>query len=72
MGSLNLLLADLRRNGIKTKIRPLSTGRTIGGIPFTRGSLAHFLRNCFYVGEVKYKGDVFQGEQTAILDRKLF
>jgi site-specific DNA recombinase len=72
MGSLNLLLADLRRNGVKTKIRPLSTGRTIGGIPFTRGSLAHFLRNCFYVGEVKYKGEVFQGVQTAILDRKLF
>jgi len=72
MGSLNLLLEDLRRNGVKTKIRPLSTGRTIGGIPFTRGSLAHFLRNCFYVGEVKYKGEVFQGEQMAILDRKLF
>jgi site-specific DNA recombinase len=72
MGSLNLLLADLRRNGVKTKIRPLSTGRTIGGIPFTRGSLAHFLRNCFYIGEVKYKGEVFRGEQTAILDRKLF
>jgi site-specific DNA recombinase len=72
MGNLNLLLADLRRNGVKTKIRPLSTGRTIGGIPFTRGSLAYFLRNCFYIGEVKYKGEVFQGEQTAILDRKLF
>jgi site-specific DNA recombinase len=72
MGSLNLLLADLRMSGIKTKIRPLSTGRTIGGIPFTRGSLAQFLRNCFYVGEVKYKGEVFQGEQTAILERKLF
>ena len=72
LGSLNLLLADLRRSGIKTKVRPLSTGRTIGGIPFTRGSLAYFLRNCFYIGEVKYQGEVFQGEQTAILDRKLF
>src|ERR1700726_3385295 len=28
LGSLNLLLADLHKNGIKTKIRPLSTGRT--------------------------------------------
>ena len=72
LGSLNLLLADLRKAGIKTKVRPLSTGRTIGGIPFTRGSLAYFLRNRFYIGEVKYKGEVFEGEQTAILDRKLF
>ncbi len=45
LGSLNLLLADLRASGIKTKVRPLSDGRTIGGIPFTRGSLAAFLRN---------------------------
>src|ERR1700726_1183221 len=59
LGSLNLLLADLRKAGIKTKVRPLSTGRTIGGIPFTRGSLAYFLRNRFYIGQVKYKTEIF-------------
>ena len=72
LGSLNRLLADLRRTGVKTKLRPLSNGRTIGGIPFTRGSLAAFLRNRFYIGEVRYKGEVFPGEQSAILDRALF
>jgi len=72
LGSLNLLLTDLRRSGVKTKLRPLSNGRTIGGIPFTRGSLAALLRNRFYIGEVRYKGEVFPGEQTAILDRVLF
>jgi len=63
---------DLRRTGVKTKLRPLSNGRTIGGIAFTRGSLAAFLRNRFYIGEVSYKGEVFPGEQSAILDRALF
>ena len=72
LGSLNLLLADLRTTGVKTKVRPLSNGRTIGGIPFTRGPLAAFLRNRFYIGEVRYRGEVFPGEQTAILDRALF
>ena len=72
LGSLNLLLTDLRRTGVKTKLRPLSNGRIIGGIAFTRGSLAAFLRNCFYIGEVRYKGEVFPGEQSAILDRALF
>ena len=72
LGSLNLLLTDLRKTGVKTKLRPLSNGRTIGGIPFSRGSLAAFLRNRFYIGEVRYKGEVFPGEQTAILDRVLF
>lgn len=72
LGSLSLLLADLKTTGVKTKVRPLSTGRTIGGISFTRGPLAHLLRNRFYVGEVQFKGEVFPGEQPAILDRKLF
>jgi site-specific DNA recombinase len=72
LGGLNLLLTDLRRSGVKTKLRLLSNGRTIGGIPFTRGSLAALLRNRFYIGEVRYKGEVFPGEQPAILGRALF
>jgi site-specific DNA recombinase len=59
LGSLNHVLTDLRRTGVKTKVRPLSNGRAIGGIPFTRGSLASLLRNRFYISEVKYKGEVF-------------
>jgi len=70
--SLNLLMADLRRTGVTTKVRPLSNGRTIGGIPFTRGPLAALLRNRFYIGEVTYRGEIFAGEQPAIVDRKLF
>ncbi|MGA8751248.1 MAG: recombinase family protein [Pseudolabrys sp.] len=72
LGSLNLLLADLRRTGVKTKLRPLSNGKAIGGIPFTRGSLAAFLRNRFYIGEIRYKGEAFPGEQSVILNRALF
>jgi site-specific DNA recombinase len=72
LGSLNRLMADLRERGIVTKVRSLKTGRTVGGIPFTRGPLAHFLRNRFYIGEVVFKGEVLAGEQPAILDRDLF
>ena len=38
LGSLNMLMADLRKRGIVTKVRTLKTGETVGGIPFTRGS----------------------------------
>jgi site-specific DNA recombinase len=72
LGSLNLLMADLRQRGIVTKVRTLKTGDTVGGIPFTRGSLAHLLRNRFYIGEVAFKGEVLKGEQPAILDEDLF
>ena len=72
LGSLNLLMADLRERGIVTKVRTLKTGRMVGGIPFTRGPLAHLLRNRFYIGEVVFKGDTLPGEQPAIVDRDLF
>jgi site-specific DNA recombinase len=72
LGSLNLLMADLRKRGIVTKVRTLKSARTVGGIPFTRGPLAHLLRNRFYVGEVAFKGEILRGEQPSILDKKLF
>ena len=72
LGSLNLLMADLRKRRFVTKARTLKSGEKVGGIPFTRGPLAHLLRNRFYIGEVAFKGEVLKGEQIAILDRELF
>ena len=72
LGSLNRLMADLREQGIVTKVRTLKTGETVGGIAFTRGPLAHLLRNRFYIGEVAFKGEVLPGEQPPIVDRELF
>src|SRR5664279_2808715 len=72
LGSLNRLMTDLRKRGIVTKDRTLKTGETVGGIPFTRGPLAHLLRNRFYIGEVAFKGEILAGEQLAIIDRNLF
>jgi site-specific DNA recombinase len=72
LGSLNLLMAELRERDIVSKIRKLRNGEIVGGIPLTRGPLAHLLRNRFYIGEVNFKGEVLQGEQPAILDRDLF
>ncbi len=71
-GSLGLLLAELRQHGVVTKVRQLSGGRVIGGIPFTRGPLAYLLRNRFYIGEITFKGAVLPAEHPVILDRELF
>jgi site-specific DNA recombinase len=71
-GSIGLLLADLRERGIVSKVRHLSDGRTVGGIPFTRGPLAYLLRNRFYIGEVVFKGEICPAEHPPILDRDLF
>jgi site-specific DNA recombinase len=72
LGSLNLLMSELRKRSIVSKTRTLKSGKSVGGIPFTRGPLAHLLRNRFYIGEVVFKGEVLKGEQQATLDRDLF
>jgi DNA invertase Pin-like site-specific DNA recombinase len=72
LGSISALLRDLRQRGIVTKVRHLSDGRTIGGIPFQRGALTYLLHNRFYIGEVAFKGRICPGSQPAILDRDLF
>jgi site-specific DNA recombinase len=47
LGSLNLLMADLRKGGIVTKVRVLKTGQTVGGIAFMRGPLAYCFATAF-------------------------
>ena len=66
LGSLNLLMADLRKRGIVTKLRTLRSGQTVGGIPFTRGPLAHLLRNRFHIGEVIFQGEVLKGNKRPL------
>jgi hypothetical protein len=72
LSGVNALARDLGEKDVRTKTRLRATGVTHGGIPFERGSLFYLLRNRFYIGEVKYKGEILPGEQPAILDRELF
>jgi site-specific DNA recombinase len=72
LGGVNGLARDLKDKEIRTKIRLHVTGITRGGIPFERGSLFYLLRNRFYIGEIKYKGEILSGEQPAIMERELF
>ena len=56
---MNQLVVDLRKRNFRSKLRKLSTGRTSGGVPFTQGPLFYMLRNRFYVGEVRYKNEIY-------------
>jgi site-specific DNA recombinase len=70
--ALRDLVDDLDQKGIRTRRLTLASGQTRGGIRFGVGSLAHLLRNRFYIGEVVYKGKTHPGEQPPIVDRELF
>lgn len=72
LGSVNRLVVDLRERNFRTKIRKLSTGGTRGGVAFTQGPLFYMLRSCFYVGEVRYKNEIYPGPQPPLMARELF
>src|SRR6201984_2363860 len=72
LSGVNALVRDLKERNIRPKTRPLATGATRGGIPFERGTLFYLLRNRFYIGEVRYKGEILPGEQAPIMNRILF
>ena len=72
LGSIIQLMAELRQQGITTRVRHLSDGRTVGGIPFTAGPLLYLLKNRTYVGEINHRGQIYAGEHQAILDRSQF
>jgi site-specific DNA recombinase len=72
LGSMSALVAELDRRGIRTKVNGCADGRVRGGIRFGVGSLAHLLKNRFYIGEVVYRDEAHSGEHAPILERDLF
>ena len=71
-GSMLVLMRELNERGIVTRKRSLSSGKIIGGIPFTKGPLAYLLKNRTYLGEINHGRQSYPGEHPAILDRDLF
>jgi site-specific DNA recombinase len=70
--SFGKLVAELDRRRIVTKRRSTKVAKYQGGIPFTYGPLAYFLKNRIYLGEIHHGGKWFKGEHAAILGRATF
>ena len=60
--SITRMVDELAAEGVRTKLRTHVTGQTIGGVPFTRGSLSQLLQNPLYMGKVRHKRELFEGE----------
>jgi DNA invertase Pin-like site-specific DNA recombinase len=70
--SFSRLVAELDRRKIVTKRRNTKVAKYQGGIPFTYGPLAYFLKNRIYIGQMHHGGKWFKGEHPAILDCETF
>ena len=72
LGSVRLLMEDLNRRGIRSKVRVAKNGRKSGGNPFFRGALYQLLSNPIYVGEIRHKGIRHLGLHGPIVNRELW
>lgn len=63
---------ELTRRGWVTKRWTTRTGNQRGGRPFDRNSLWYLLTNITYVGKLRYKEEVHDGEHTPIIDEELW
>ncbi len=67
--SLLPVVKELERRGWLSKSWQTRQGRTRAGRPFTKTSLHRLLTNVVYAGKVRYKDEVHDGEQPALIDR---
>ena len=72
LGSVRLLMEDLNRRGIRSKVRVARNGKQSGGNPFFRGALYSLLSNPIYIGEIRHKGIRHPGLHEPIVDRELW
>jgi DNA invertase Pin-like site-specific DNA recombinase len=72
LGSVGALADELAAGGVRTKVRQYANGRSVGGVSFTKGSLAQLLQNPIFIGKVKHRGELFEGEHEAIIDQPVW
>ena len=71
-GSVRLLMEDLNRRGIRSKVRVAKNGKQSGGNQFFRGALYELHSNPIYIGEIRHKKLHHPGLHQPIIDRDLW
>jgi hypothetical protein len=72
LGSIRALQRELKRRDVRSRVRTLATGKTVGGVHLTNGPLSHILRNRHYLGAINHRGRSWPGEHPAIIDPETF
>jgi site-specific DNA recombinase len=62
------VVRELDQRGWRTKAWLTRKGQTRGGRVFTKTRLHKLLTNVVYTGQIRYRGELFAGEQPALVD----
>jgi site-specific DNA recombinase len=69
LGCVRKLMAQLKRDNVKTKMWVTKAGVRQGNSPFARGHLYYLLRNRIYIGEIRHSANDGITENTWLLCR---
>ena len=72
LGSLLPVVEELAKRGWANKTWSTKKGVTRGGRTFDRCSVYGLLTNPIYIGKIKHKSDIFNGEHEPIIDATVF
>lgn len=72
MGSLLLVATELNDRGWFSKRWTTKAGRRRGGVEFDKNNLHALLTNPIYIGKIRHRDDLFNGEHQPIVDPTLF
>ena len=72
LGSLLPVVEEVTRRGWKTKLWRTKKGLDRGGREFDKGSIYTLLTNAIYIGKIKHKADLYDGEHQPLIDEALF
>ena len=63
---------NLDQKGIRSKLRAYASGKTVGGVPLSRGMLYRLLSNPVYIGRVSHKDTTYEGQHDGIIPQDLW
>ncbi len=72
LGSLLPVVEELTRRGWCNKAWTTKKGTARGGRAFDKSSVYALLTNAIYIGKIKHKADVYDGEHEPIIDGNVF
>jgi site-specific DNA recombinase len=70
LGCVRALQADLKRRGLKTKVRAYESGKSSGGQWFSRGHIYYLLNNRTYLGDAVHKGQSYPNAHEPIITKE--
>ncbi len=72
LGCVAKLKEHLNQEGCKSKIRTSRSGQRTGGKSYARGALYCLLQNPIYIGKIRHRDAIFDGQHKAIIPQQLW